>query len=301
MRVLVSGATGLVGEALTQALEERGDTPVLLSRRPGTENEARVVWNPAAGVLDPAALDGVAAVVHLAGENVSDGRWSEAKKQRILDSRVNGTRLLAEAIAAARTKPGVLVSASAMGYYGDTGDAVVDEASPAGSGFLAEVCQQWEAATAPAEAAGVRTVHYRIGLVLSADGGALAKMLAPFKAGLGGPLGNGRMWMSWISIDDLVRGILHCIDTESLAGPVNAVAPHPVTNRDFTKALGRVLRRPTLFPVPAPAIRLLFGEMGEALLLSSARVHPTRLSASGYHFAHPEIGVALQALLREDS
>lgn len=299
MRILISGATGLVGTELTERLRELGHTPIALSRSPGGTRAEVILWDPNAGEIDSQALEGLDAVVHLAGENVSDGRWNEEKKQRILESRVRGTTLLCNALAGLKKPPATLISASAMGYYGDTGDTVVDEASPPGDGFLADVCRQWEASTGAAETAGIRVVHYRIGLVLSAKGGALAKMLPGFKAGLAGPLGDGTMWMSWIALDDLVRGMVHCITNDAIHGPVNAVSPNPVRNRTFTKALGATLHRPTLIPAPAFAIRLALGEMGEELLLSSIRITPARLLGSGFTFEHEEISETLTHLLND--
>jgi uncharacterized protein (TIGR01777 family) len=235
--------------------------------------------------------------VHLAGENIAKGRWNARKKARIRDSRVNGTRLLSEALTRLSKPPAVMVCASAIGYYGDRGDEVLREESASGSGFLAEVCRQWEAAAEPARKRGIRVVHLRIGVVLSPEGGALAQMLFPFRMGLGGKLGSGRQYFSWIAIDDLVTVIAHALTNDTLQGPVNAVAPHPVTNLEFTRTLGRVLARPTLFPMPALAARLAFGEMADELLLSSARVEPTRLLATAYQFRHPQLEGALRHLL----
>ncbi|MEY3701094.1 MAG: hypothetical protein RI891_386, partial [Gemmatimonadota bacterium] len=252
-----------------------------------------VRWDPARGQLDAAALDGVDAVVHLAGENVG-ARWTAARRRAIVDSRIQGTRLIAETIAKMPRKPEVLVSASAIGIYGVRGDEWLDESSTLGDDFLAEVGTQWEAATAPAREAGVRVVHLRIGIVLAAGGGALGKMLLPFQLGIGGVLGTGRQWMSWISREDLIGAIHHAIQTPSLAGPVNAVAPTPVTNREFTKGLGRVLRRPTIAPVPAIVLRALFGEMAEGTVLASQRVRPAALEASGFDFLHRTLEDALR-------
>jgi hypothetical protein len=236
-------------------------------------------------------------VVHLAGENIAAGRWTPARKEAIRRSRVDGTRLLAGALARLDRKPRVLVSASAVGFYGDRGDEPLTEASAPGSGFLAEVCLAWEAATAPARDAGVRVVTPRLGMVLARDGGALAKMLPPFRLGLGGVIGSGRQWVSWIALPDLVAALRHLLARDDLAGPINAVAPEPITNREFTKTLGRVLRRPTLFPLPASLVRLLLGEMGEAALLGSTRALPAGLQASGFRFSTPELEGALKAVL----
>ena len=295
MKVLVTGSSGLVGSVVVGALDKSGQQVLRLVRaKPSTANE--IHWSPAEGRLDPAALEGLDGVVHLAGENIT-GRWTAAKKARIRDSRVNGTQLLAGAVARLARPPKVLVCASAIGYYGDRSDEVLREDSPPGKGFLADVCQEWEAAARPAAEKGIRVVHLRIGVVLSPAGGALAKMLTPFKLGLGGKIGSGNQYMSWIAIDDLVGVIQHALATDALRAPVNAVAPRPVTNREFTKTLGRVLGRPTIFPMPAFAARLAFGEMADELLLASARVEPVRLAASGYRFQMPELDAALRHLL----
>jgi hypothetical protein len=255
-----------------------------------------VYWDPAAGKIDAAALEGHDAVVHLAGENISQ-RWTAKQKSKILESRIRSTRLLVEALARLTNPPNVLVSASAIGYYGNRGDEILQEDSAAGIGFLPEVCREWEAATQPAAEAGIRVVNLRFGLILSPGGGALAKMFLPFKMGVGGVLGSGRQYWSWISIDDIIGVIHHALRNESLQGPVNAVSPNPVTNREFTKILGHVLKRPTLFPVPAFTLRLVFGEMADEMLLASARVQPAKLLNSGYDFRYPELEGALRHLL----
>jgi uncharacterized protein (TIGR01777 family) len=249
------------------------------------------------GSIDQARLEGLDGVVHLAGESIATGRWTAEKKARIRDSRVKGTRLLCESLARLDQPPRVLVSASAIGYYGDRGDEILHEDSASGSGFLAEVCHMWEAATEAASQRNIRVVNLRIGVVLSAMGGALATMLFPFRMGLGGIIGSGRQFMSWIALDDLLGSIAYALRTDTIRGPVNAVAPHPVTNREFTKTLGRVLARPTLLPMPAFAARLAFGEMADELLLSSARVEPARLSAAGYDFRYPTLEGGLRHLL----
>jgi len=296
MKVAITGANGLIGSALGPFLTTDGHALVRLVRRsPRGADEAR--WDPAAGTVDPAALRGVDAVVHLAGESIAEGRWSESRKARLRESRLGPTRLLCEALAGLQPRPRVLVSASAIGYYGDHGSEVVTETTPAAGGFLGRLAAEWEEATEPARRAGIRVVNLRTGIVLSPEGGALGKMLLPFKAGLGGVLGSGTQYMSWIAIDDLVGAIQHVLLTPSLAGPVNAVAPSPVTNRTFTKTLGRVLHRPTLAAVPAFALRLAFGEMADAALLSSTRVAPERLLATGYRFRFPELEGALRHLL----
>jgi uncharacterized protein (TIGR01777 family) len=256
-----------------------------------------IAWDPAAGRIDAARLEGFDAVVHLAGEPIAEGRWNEAKKRRILESRVAGTRLLCETLARLSSPPRVLVCASAIGWYGDRGDETLTEDSAPGGGFLADVCRQWEAAADPARAKSIRVVHLRSGVVLTPAGGALNKMLTPFRMGVGGVVGSGSQWMSWIGLDDEIGAILHALVTESLSGPVNAVAPRPVTNREFTKTLGGVLGRPTVMPMPAFAARLVFGEVADALLLSSQRVQPARLEATGYRFRHPDLAGALAHLL----
>ncbi len=299
MNLLVTGSSGLVGSALVSFLEAAGHRLTRLVRsqpRPVPPRRDEVFWDPDAGRLDSSALEGLDAVVHLAGENIA-GRWTARKKARIRESRINGTCLLAESLAGLTHPPAVLVAASAMGYYGDRGDTVLIEESSPGEGFLAGVCRDWEAAAKPAAQKGIRVVHLRIGLVLSRAGGALARMLPPFKLCLGGRIGNGRQYMSWIAIDDLVQVIAHALTAQVLAGPVNAVAPNPVTNLEFTRTLGRVLHRPTIFPMPAFAARLAFGEMGQELLLASQRVEPARLIASGYSFRFPVLGGALGHVL----
>ena len=295
--MVVSGASGLVGGALVAALEVAGVRVVRLVRRRPAPGESDVGWDPASGTIDARGLEGADAVVHLAGESIAAGRWTPARKDAIRRSRVDGTRLLAETLARLSRPPGVLVSASAVGYYGSRGDEALTEASAPGTGFLADVCRAWEAAAQPARDAGIRVVTPRIGMVLAARGGALARMLPPFRLGLGGVVGSGRQYMSWIALDDLVGAIRHVIGDGDVAGAVNAVAPLPVTNREFTRTLGRVLGRPTLAPLPAPVVRLLFGEMGEALLLDGARALPARLQAAGFRFRHPGLEAALRSVL----
>jgi uncharacterized protein (TIGR01777 family) len=284
MRIGVSGASGLLGSALVPFLTTGGHEVQRIARRKD--------WD-----FDLDGLGGLDAVVHLAGENLAMGRWTAAKKERIRASRVEGTRRIAEHVAGLRRMPRALVVASAVGFYGDRGDELLEEESPGGEGFLAEVCRDWEAATRPAEQAGVRVVHLRSGVILSPAGGGLAKMLPPFRLGLGGRLGSGEQYMSWISVDDAVASVLHALQCPELSGPLNVVAPGPVTNLETTKTLGRVLRRPTVLPMPAPAARLIFGEMADALLLASQRVSCVRLEASGFRFRDPGLEGALRRLL----
>jgi uncharacterized protein len=294
MNVLISGATGLIGSALAQELEDGGHTITRLTRSPRGENDVR--WDPDAGTIE-GSLEGTDAVVHLAGESIAEGRWSASKKERIMQSRKKGTRLLAEAIASLPTPPGVMVSASAVGYYGDRGNELLREDSGPGSDFLAEVCQAWEAAADPAREAGIRVVHPRFGIVLSPQGGALGTTLPIFKLGGGGRIGNGRQWWSWVALDDVVGTIHHALENDSVEGPVNVGSPNPLTNAEYTKVLGKVLNRPTIFAVPAPAIRIVIGGMADALLLASQRMEPAKLKETGYDFRYPELEGALRHLL----
>lgn len=299
MNILLTGSTGLIGRALTAHLARQGHNIFPLYRNPASEKKH--YWFPDENRIhldDEIKLD---AVIHLAGENIADSRWNQKKKDRILNSRVHGTRLLTEAITELTHKPGLLISGSAIGYYGDTGDNTVDEDSNRGTGFLSDVAAQWESATQAAEDAGIRTIHIRTGIVLSPDGGVLKKMLLPFNMGLGGVVGNSRQYMSWISINDVVRIIDHMLNNEKLSGPYNLVAPQPVTNYTFTKSLGRALQRPTISPLPAFAARMMFGEMADALLLSSSRVAATRLNALGYTFVDNELDQTLSRLLDNKS
>lgn len=298
MKIALTGASGLVGTALVTKLTTDGHQVIRLVRRGPAEREEH--WNPVSGI-EPNALQGVDAVVHLAGENIAEGRWTSEKKDRIRESRVRGTAAIARSLGAMNPPPPTLICASAIGYYGDRGDAELREDSEPGTGFLPDVCQAWEAAADPAREAGIRVVHVRFGVVLSGAGGALAKMLTPFKLGVGGRIGSGGQYMSWLSIDDATGIIQHALTTPDLAGPVNAVAPEPVTNTVFTKSLGRAVHRPTIFPMPAFVAKLAFGEMAEALLLASTRVLPERLEATGYEFRHRTIDDALGDLLEEKS
>lgn len=296
MHVLVTGASGLIGSALVPMLTMGGHTVRRLVRSMPHPERGEIPWDPATRSIATPALEGFDAVVHLAGENIAR-RWNAAHKARIRDSRVQGTQLLCEALAQLVKPPRVLLSASAIGYYGDRGEALLGEESAPGTGFLAEVCRAWEDAAAPALQRGIRVVYLRLGVVLSPAGGALARMLTPFRLGVGGVIGPGTQYLSWIALDDVLGAIHHALMTEELRGPVNIVAPHPITNREFTRALGKVLRRPTWLPLPAFAARLAFGEMADALLLASTRVMPARLLASQYAFLYPEIEGALRHLL----
>jgi uncharacterized protein (TIGR01777 family) len=297
MRVAISGASGLVGSALTPVLTSAGHEVRPMVRPDGRPAPGSIAWDPEAGSLDLAALEGVGAVVHLAGESIAS-RWTAERKRRIRESRVKGTRLVAESVARLATKPSVLVCASAVGVYGARGSEPLDETAASGTGFLAEVCRAWEEAADPARAAGIRVVHTRFGVILSERGGALAKMLTPFKFGVAGKVGSGEQYMSWIALDDVVGAIQHALGTTELAGPVNTVAPTAVTNLEFTKTLGSVLSRPTVLGMPAFAARLVFGEMAQELLLSGQRAVPARLLAAGFRFRHPELKATLRAILR---
>ncbi|MEE1746065.1 MULTISPECIES: TIGR01777 family oxidoreductase [unclassified Streptomyces] len=294
-RIAVSGASGLVGTALVRSLRADGHEVVRLVRRPARSGD-EVEWDPRRGYVDVAGLVGCDAVVHLAGAGVGDHRWTEAYKREIRDSRVLGTAAVAEAVASLDVPPKVLLSGSAIGYYGDTGDRAVDEGAPAGEGFLPSVCVEWEAATAAAQHAGVRTVHARTGLVVAREGGAWGRLFPLFRAGLGGRLGSGRQYWSFIALHDEVAALRHILDTESLSGPVNLTGPDPVTNSEVTAAMGRVLHRPTLFTAPAPALRIALGEFAQDVL-GSQRVLPGRLLDSGFVFAFPGIDAAIRAAL----
>jgi len=295
--IAVSGATGLVGAALTQRLQQFGARVIRLTRSPTQDPESEAQWLPDQGLVEPERLAGCDAVIHLAGESIADGRWTEAKKQRIRDSRVIGTESLCRSLATMERKPATFVCASAIGYYGDRGDELLDETSPPGDGFLPDVCLGWEQACQPAHDAGIRVVNVRIGVILSRDGGALDKMLLPFKLGVGGKIGSGRQFMSWVSLDDVVGTFVHALTQRELEGPVNAVSPQPVTNGEFTKTLGAVLHRPTVFPLPAFAAKLALGQMADDLLLASAKVLPSRLEQTGYRFRHSELKSCLEAEL----
>ncbi|MFD9306860.1 TIGR01777 family oxidoreductase [Streptomyces sp. NPDC060048] len=295
MRIAVTGATGLIGSALGRSLRDDGHEVVRFVRRePAAADEAR--WDPARGYVDPAGLAGCDAVVHLAGAGVGDHRWTDAYKREIRDSRVKGTAAMARAVAAMDEPVAAFVCGTAIGYYGDTGDRAVDEDAPAGEGFLPEVCVEWEGAAAPAREAGVRTVFARTGLVVAADGGAWGKLFPIFKAGVGGRLGSGRQYWSHISLHDEVAALRHLVDTPSMSGPVNLTAPEPLTNREVTAAMGRILRRPAVFAVPAPVMRVVLGEFSQDVL-GSQRVRPARLLESGFAFRYPGIDDSIRAAL----
>jgi hypothetical protein len=294
-RILVSGVSGPIGAALVPSLEASGYQVVRLVRgTAGGENQ--IPWDPAREI-DPAAVSGFDAVIHLAGESIA-GRWTAEKKAKIRDSRTLGTRYLAEALAKADLKPKVFLCSSAIGFYGDRGNRILTETRAPGAGFLPDVCREWEAATRAAADAGIRTVQLRTGIVLSPRGGALGQMLTPFRLGLGGRIGNGGQWMSWIDVQDMVGGIHHILNNDQIEGPVNMVAPKPVRNLEFTKTLAGVLSRPAILPMPAFAVKLAFGEMGVTLLLDSQRVQPDRLLKSGYKFRFSELGASLENNLR---
>ena len=296
MKVLVTGSTGLVGSALVPFLETDGHEVARLVRS-AVQRESDIQWNPKTRAIETARLEGIDGVVHLAGENIASRRWSQKQKARIRDSRVEGTEFLCETLKGLEKPPKVLISASAIGYYGNQGDPRLDEDSPPGTGFLPDVCVAWEAATGPAVEKGIRVVNLRFGIILSPGGGPLGKMLPFFRMGLGGVVGDGEQFMSWISLDDVLGVIRRSLVTDTLRGPVNTVSPQPVTNREFTKTLGRVLHRPTLFPLPAFAARLILGEMADELLLASARVQPKKLLDVGYEFRTPDLVGALRHVL----
>jgi hypothetical protein len=297
MDVVISGASGLIGSALSASLRADGHRVLCLVRGGVTGGDA-IGWDPDAGRIDAPALEGVDAVVHLAGEGIGEKRWSDERKREIRESRLRGTAAVAGAIASRERKPRVFVSASAVGYYGDRGDEILTESSPPGNDYLAEVCVAWEAETRPATEAGVRTVLARTGIVLDNKGGALARMLLPFKLGVGGKQGSGKQWMSWIALEDHVGALRHAIDNEAVSGPANLVSPNPVTNADFAHTLGRVLHRPTILPTPLLPLKARFGaELVESLLLSSQRAEPARLMATGYEFTNAALDAALRAVL----
>jgi uncharacterized protein (TIGR01777 family) len=294
MKIAISGASGLIGSALLSAFESDGHDVVRLVRR-GSGAAEEVAWDPSSGTLDPSALQGVEAIVNLSGATIGK-RWTDSRRREILESRVKATGLLARTAAELEPRPAVLVTAGGIGIYGDRGDEIITEESDLGSGFLADVARAHEAAADPAREAGIRVVGLRQGIVLSKDGGALQKMLTPFKLGLGGRVGSGKQWWSWVSLDDVVSAYRFVLASD-LAGGVNATSPNPATSAQFTKALGKVLGRPTVFPLPEIAVKTLFGKMGEGTLLEGQRALPSRLLDAGFAFAHPEIEGALRAAL----
>ena len=296
MKILIGGSHGLVGTALIKSLEAANHEVFRLVRHAPT-SKTEVEWSPDRYSIALARIEGFDAVVNLAGESIAEGRWTDEKKQRIRESRIKGTKLLGDALANLAIPPQAFICASAIGYYGNRGEELLTEASAKGDDFLSVVCAEWEQATALANEKGIRVVNARFGVILDTNGGALKKMLPPFRMGVGGKIGSGKQWMSWIALDDVVGALNFALTNDSLRGPVNFVAPNPVTNAEFTKTLGKVLSRPTLFPIPAFAVKLLFGEMGEALLLGGQRVAPERLVLGGYQFQYPELRSVLQHLL----
>ena len=296
MRILISGSHGLVGEALIKALETGGHEIYRLVRH-APNSESQIEWSPDRYSIAISRIEGFDAVYHLAGESIASGRWNDEKKKKIRESRTKGTKLLADALANLAQPPKTLISASAIGYYGDRGDELLTETSPPGKDFLADVCVEWEKATDHAKEKGVRVVNTRFGIILDKEGGALAKMLPPFRMGIGGRIGDGKQWMSWIALDDVIGALQYALTNDGLSGPVNFVAPNPVTNAEFTKTIGRALSRPTFFPIPAFGVRLAFGEMADALLLSSQRVRPSKLTDSNYQFAYSNLESALRSIL----
>lgn len=297
MKVAVSGSTGLIGSALVRVLRADGHEVVRLVRRKAREAD-EVAWDPAAGEIDRAGLRGLGAAVHLAGAGIGDRRWTSAYKRTVLASRIETTTTLASAMATLEPRPAVLLSASAVGWYGDTGDQEVDETAPVGAGFLADLVRRWEAAAAPAANAGIRVAHLRSGIVLSAAGGALAKVLPLFRLGVGGRLGSGRQYVSWISLPDEVGAVRFLLAADDVSGPVNLTTPHPVTNADYTRAIARAVGRPAVLPVPGFALRLVLGGFADEALVAGQRVLPRRLQEAGYEFRHPDIDTALRAVLR---
>lgn len=299
MRIVLSGASGLIGGLLKPQLQSAGHELISLVRHePRNDNE--VQWDPHSGQVDSSKLKGTDAAIHLSGKNVAV-RWNAERKAELIQSRVESTRLLCKTLAELNPRPKTLIAASAIGFYGNRGDETLNENSPPGEGFFPDLCKEWEAATQPAREAGIRVVNLRIGVVLSILGGALGKMLLPFRLGLGGPIGSGKQYMSWIEASDLIRAIVFALENPDLAGPVNAVAPAPVRQREFAKTLGRILHRPAILPMPATAVRLLFGEMGQTVLLGGAKVFPKRLREAGYSFQYSQLEDALRAQILSKS
>ncbi len=295
MKILIAGSSGLIGSALTKYLESNGHQVLPLVRK--ETSKGGILWDPVNRSIDTEELEGFDAALNFAGENIAGSRWSEKKKERILNSRVKSTKFLCETLKKLQHPPKVLLNASALGYYGNVPEGTATESTPAGEGFLAHVCQEWESATEGLMGEDIRIVLLRTGIVLSSKGGALKRMLAPFKMGLGGTIGSGDQYMSWIDIEDEVRAIYHCLTTESLRGPVNLTAPNPVTNREFAKTLGKVLRRPAMLPMPAPLARLVFGEMADEMMLTGAKIIPEKLQSTGFAFKYPSLEGSLRHLL----
>lgn len=298
MEIAISGSTGLVGSELVKALRAGGHKVRRLVRSENEVGADNILWNPRQGIRDLYRLEGIDALVNLSGENIASGRWTRRRKKELYQSRVESTRLLVDRIGRLQKKPSVFVNASAIGYYGDRGDEILDEKSGPGEGFLAELCQAWESEARRAKDKGMRAVFTRFGVILSAKGGALARMLPIFKLGAAGRVGSGRQWMSWIAIPDAIAAIIHALENSDLQGPVNTVSPNPVQNQQFTKVLGKVLRRPTIFPAPAPALKLTLGQMANELLLSSQRVMPKELERTSFQFGYPELEAALREVLK---
>lgn len=298
MKILIGGSSGLVGTALIKSLEAEGHEVFRLVRH-APSSKTEVEWSPDRYSIALARIEGFDAVLNLAGESIAEGRWTDDKKRKIRESRVKGTKLLGDALANLTKPPQTFICASAIGYYGNRGDEILTEASTPGNDFLAEVCVEWEKATALATEKGIRVVNARFGVILDLDGGALKKMLPPFRLGVGGKVGSGKQWMSWITLEDVISGLNFALDHDSVRGPVNFVAPNPVTNAEFTKTLGKVLSRPTLLPIPAFGVRLAFGEMGEALLLAGQRVAPKALLHAGYNFEYSTLENALRHALKQ--
>lgn len=299
MKILITGASGFIGSRLVPMLEAEGHELTRLVRRITSGPAGEILWDPESTSGSIQELEGFDAAIHLAGENIGNSRWTPEKKRRILESRKSGTGLLVRSLALSKSPPKVLISASAIGYYGNRAEEILREDSPPGTGFLADVCRAWEESTQAASDRGIRVVRLRTGVVLNAREGALSKMLLPFRLGLGGKFGSGRQYMSWICLDDLIEIIKFTLQTQ-LCGPVNVVTPNPVRNSEFARTLGRVLSRPALFPLPGVVLRVLLGEMADALLLHSARVEPAQLAAAGYQFKYPDLDRALQHVIRED-
>jgi len=296
MKVLVTGSSGFIGSVLTKSLTANGHDVRRLLRNNLLKNEP--YWNPEDGFINLKDFVDIDAVIHLAGDNIADGRWTSGKKTRIMDSRVKSTKLLAESLAKSEYKPRAFISGSAVGFYGDCGNNIINETRHSGTGFLAGVCKQWEKATGSAANAGIRVANIRTGMVLSMAGGALKKMIIPFKMGLGGIIGNGKQYISWVTIDDVVEMIQYIMTNDSINGPVNLVSPNPVSNYQFTRTLGRVLHRPTILPMPGLIARIIFGEMANELLLAGTRAIPQKLINSGYKFRHSELEAALKYLVK---